>query len=82
MKEFFMGLIVKWILSEVAQGGAEKLAQKLKEIAIPWIDTQRDELIARLKREAALTSTPIDDAVVRAVELFLGQLIPDVLKKK
>ncbi|HYX39956.1 MAG TPA: hypothetical protein VE954_43220 [Oligoflexus sp.] len=77
-----MGLIVKWILSEVAQGGAEKLAQKLKEIAIPWIDTQRDELIARLKREAALTSTPIDDAVVRAVELFLGQLIPDVLKKK
>jgi hypothetical protein len=81
MKDWLLGLIVKWILSEVANGGAEKLADKLKSVALPWLDKQRDELFVRLKREAAATSTPIDDAVIKALEVFLDALIPDVLKK-
>lgn len=81
MKDWLLGLIVKWILSEVANGGAEKLAEKLKSVALPWLDKQRDDLFLRLKKEAALTATPIDDAVVKALEVFLAQLIPDVLKK-
>lgn len=80
MKDFLIGIIVKWILNEVTSGGAEKLAEKLKAVALPWIDAQRDELIARLKREAQATSTPVDDAVIRALEAFLAEIIPNYVK--
>lgn len=80
MKEWLLGLIVKWILSEVANGGADKLAEKLKALALPWLNKQKDEILDRLKKEAAATSTPIDDAVIKALDVFLDALIPDVLK--
>lgn len=76
-KEWVIGLIIDWILDQVANGGADALADKLKHMVLPWIHKEKDELFVRLKQEALKTGTPLDDAVVKALEVFTEALIPD-----
>lgn len=76
--DWLIQLAVDWILAQVANGGADTLADKLEKMVLPWIHKQKDEFFVRLKQEAAKTGTPLDDAVVKALEVFTEALIPKV----
>lgn len=76
MKDWLLGIIVKWILDQVANGGAENLVERLRKIVVPWVRHYKEELVTRLKKEAAETATPLDDAVIKALDSVLEAIIP------
>jgi hypothetical protein len=77
LMEWLLNLIVKWILDQVKNGTIEAIADKAKSIVLPWLRSRKDELIAKLKEEAQKTGTPIDDALVDWIDIFIEAWIPD-----
>jgi hypothetical protein len=75
--DWLVNMIVKWILEQVKNGTIEAIADKAKAVVLPWLRDRKDELIARLKEEARKTGTPIDDAFVDWIDIFIEAWIPD-----
>lgn len=76
MKEWILNWIAEMILKSISDDRIEDLAHKVQAFLIPFMHEQKEALIARLKAKAAATDTELDDAVVRAVDVFLSSFIP------
>ena len=44
MKEWLLGLIVRFIVEQIRNGGIESLAEKLQAIVIPTVRKYKDEI--------------------------------------
>jgi hypothetical protein len=79
MKEWLLGLVVRFIVEQIRNGGIEALAEKLQAIVIPTVRKYKDEIFERLKAEAAADGDPngLNDSVVEALDLFFDALIPN-----
>lgn len=80
MKDWILGLIVKWLLGMISSGAIEDIAQKIKGLVVPFIRSYKAEIFARLKKEAAKTSTQLDDAWIEWLDALLDALLPDCPK--
>lgn len=47
----------------------------LKSKFVPWLETEKAKLIAKLREKAADTTTPLDDAAVTVFDTVLTQII-------
>lgn len=77
IKDWILSALVRLILDQIKNGGIEKLADQVEKLVVPAIRNWKKDIFARLKTEAAATGTPLDDAIVEALDLFFEELIPD-----
>lgn len=81
---FIKSIVVKWILDYLINNlTAEKIKEWtdwMKNKTLPFLETEFNDLVVKLKAAAARTDTPLDDAGVAAFELF-GKNILDWFKK-
>lgn len=77
MKDWILGVIVKWLLGMITSGTIEAVADKIKALVIPFIRSYKQDLFTRLKAEAAATSTPLDDAWIAWLDALLDAFLPD-----
>lgn len=76
MKDWILNFIVEMILKAITDDKIEDLAEKVKSFLIPFMQDQKNELLAALMAKAAQTDTEIDDAVYHALGVFLDAFIP------
>lgn len=77
IKEFFISLIVNYILDQIKNGGVGRLADRVQALVVPAVRGWKVEIIERMKSQAEATDGKLDDTIVQAVDIFLEALIPD-----
>lgn len=76
MKDWLINLVVEMILKAISDEKIEYVAAQIQAFLIPFLHEQKDVLIARLRARAEETGTTLDDAAVRALDVFLSKFIP------
>lgn len=75
-KDWIISLIVNFILEQIRNGGVKQMAERLENVVQPIVMKWKQEVIERLKADAAATKdTKLDDTIVQAVDVFLEALI-------
>lgn len=77
MQDYVLKLLVELLMKYLTKSNLEKWADQLKNIILPRLRIGKNELIVRLRAEAAKTPGAIDDNLVNALDVFLDALLPD-----
>lgn len=80
MKDWILGMIVKWLLAMISNGTIETIVAGIKGYVVPLVRKHKDELFARLKKEAAETETKVDDAWYAWLDALIDAFLPDCPK--
>jgi hypothetical protein len=77
MGDWVKRYVIDYLLLQLSQDKLEEWAGVIKGKALPYLYRKKEELLNDLKAEAAATDTPIDDALVEALDKFLDAFFPD-----
>ena len=70
--------MLEFLTANLTMEKVKEWADWVKAEIVPWVRNLKSELIANLRKKAAVTTSPIDDAMVDALDVFLEAFIPDV----
>jgi len=69
--------VIDYLLKQLTQDKLDEWAGMVKGKILPYLYKKKEELLDDLKAEAEKTKTPIDDALVEALDKFLDAFFPD-----
>lgn len=77
MKDYLLKLAIEWLLKNLTKENVEKWAEMVKNYLLPKLRMSKNELIKRLRDEAAKSPSSLDDHAVTLLDTFLEALLPD-----
>jgi len=75
MQNWIVKLIVGWLIDNLTEEKVKEWTDQFKQWILPHILSYKNEIFQKLHEAAADTSTELDDAAVKALEMIVDQFI-------